>query len=41
MGKNIGKNVTKNLSGKCSQKFVAHTKQSATDELKTFSKRPI
>ena len=31
MGKNIGNNVSKNLSGKYSQKFFDHAKQSATD----------
>ena len=32
MRKNIGRNVTKNLSGKYSQKFLDHAKKSATDE---------
>ena len=41
MGKFIGKNISKNLSGKYSQKLLDHTKQSATDELKTVSKREI
>ena len=41
MCKNIVKNITKNLSGKYSQKFLDHTKQSATDALKTISKRAI
>ena len=42
MGKKIGKNISKNLSGKYSphmlaahQKFLDHAKQSATDALKT------
>ena len=38
MGKNIAKDTTKNLSGKYSQKLLDHTKQSATDALKTTSK---
>ena len=38
MGENIGKNMPKNLSVKCSQKRLDHSKQSARDALKT-SKR--
>ena len=41
MGKTIGKNICKNLSGKYSQRFLDHAKQSATDALKTTSKRVI
>ena len=41
MGKNIGKNIGKNLSGKYSQERLDHIKQSATDTLKTISKRAI
>ena len=48
MGENIGKNKSKNLSGKYSpgmlamrQKLLDHVKQSATDALKTSSKRVI
>ena len=41
MGKNIGQNVSKNLSGKYSQKLFNCAKQSATDALKTTSKRVI
>ena len=48
MGKNIGKNTSKNLSGKYSprmlvmhQKLLDHAKKSATDALKTSSKRVI
>ena len=41
MSKNIGKNISKNLSGKYSQKPPGHTKKSATDALKTSSKRVI
>ena len=37
MGKNIGKNKIKNLSRKYSQKPLHHTKQYATDALKTTS----
>ena len=40
MGKNIGKNISKNLS-RYSQKLLDHTKQSATDPLKTTSKISI
>ena len=39
MGRNIGKNISKNLSSKYSQKRIDHVKQSATDSLKTVSKR--
>ena len=38
MGKNFGKNISKNLSGK---KLLDHGKQFATDALKTTSKRVI
>ena len=41
MGKNNGKNISKSLNGKYSQKLLVHVKQSATDELKTSSKRVI
>ena len=41
MGKNNGKNIIKNLSVKYSKKFLHHAKQSATDALKTSSKRVI
>ena len=41
MGKNIGKIISKNLSRKYSQKPLDHAKQSATDALKTASKRVI
>ena len=41
VGKNIGKNISKNLSGKNSQKRLNNTKKSATDVLKTSSKRVI
>ena len=41
MGKNISKNISKNRSGKYSQKLLDHPKQSATDALKTASKRAI
>ena len=39
MGKNIGKNVSKNLISKYSQKILDHAEQSATDRLKTASKK--
>ena len=35
MGKNMDKNISKNLSCKYSQKLLDHSKYSATDELKT------
>ena len=38
MSKDIGKNINKNLSAKYSQKRLGHTKQAATDALKTVSK---
>ena len=48
VGKNIGKIISKSLSGKYSpgmlamcQKLVDHVKKSATDALKTSSKRVI
>ena len=41
MGKNIGKSISKSLSGKYSQRLLDHAKQSATDALKTSSKRGI
>ena len=36
-GRNIGKNRSKSLSSKCSKNLIDHTKQSATDALKTAS----
>ena len=39
MGENIGKNVSKNLISKYSQKILDHAEQSATDRLKTASKK--
>ena len=41
MGENIGKNIRKNLSDKYTQKILDHIKRSATDALKTTSKRVI
>ena len=41
MGKNIGKNISKNLIGKYSQKLLDHAKQFATDTFETASKRGI
>ena len=41
MGKNIGKNISKHLSGKYGQKLLDHAKQSATDSIKTASKRVV
>ena len=41
IGKNIGKNISKNLSRKYSQKVLDHAKKSATDALKTSSKRVL
>ena len=41
MGENIGKTINANLSSKYSQKLLDHAKLSATDILKTASKRAI
>ena len=41
MGKNIGKTISKNVRDKYSQKLFDKPKQSATDLLKTFSKKII
>ena len=41
MGRKIGKKICKNLSNKFRQKFLDRAKQSATDGLKTTSKRAI
>ena len=40
-GKNVVKKMSKNLSSQYSQKLLDHAKQSATDALKTASKRAI
>ena len=39
--RNMGKNMSKNFSSKYSQKPLDHAKKSATDALKTASKRVI
>ena len=41
MDRNIYKNISKNLNSKYNQKLLDHRKQSATDALKTASKRAI
>ena len=41
MGNNIGKNISKNLSCKYSQKLLGHAEKSATDAVKTNSKKVI
>ena len=41
MGKDIGKNITENLSAKYSQKLLDLVKQSATVALKTISKKNL
>ena len=41
IGKNIGKNISKSFNGQYSQKLVDHSKQSATDALKTVLKGAI
>ena len=41
MGQDIGKNISKSLSGKYSQKLLGHAIKSATDAFKTSSKRII
>ena len=38
MGENDGRNITKNLSSKYSQKLLDRAKKSATDAYKTSSK---
>ena len=38
---NIGKNISKRLSGKYSQKTLDHAKQSTADAIKTYLKRVI
>ena len=39
--RNMGKNISKNLRSKYSQKPLDHAKRSAIDALKTASKRAI
>ena len=41
MGRSNGKNISKNLSSKYSQKLLDHAKQSDTDVIKTVSKKAI
>ena len=41
MSENIGKNISKTLNGKYSPKPLDHARQSATEVLKTASKRAI
>ena len=41
VGKKIGRNISKSVSSKFSQKLLQHAKRSATDALKTASKRAI
>ena len=41
MDRDSGKNITKNLNNKYSQKIFDHAKQSAIDALKSVSKRVI
>ena len=41
MSKKVGKNISRNLNDKYSQKLLDHAKQSATDAFKTTSKRAI
>ena len=41
MDKNTGRNISKNFKGTYSQKRLDHIKTSATDSLKTVSKRGI
>ena len=40
-GKKIAKNISKSLNSKYGQKILDHAKQSATDALKTSSKRAV
>ena len=39
MDKNIGKNISKNLRGKYSQKLLDHAKQPATNAVSNVSKK--
>ena len=39
MSKTIDKNISKNVTGKCSQKPLDHAKQHGTNALKTTSKK--
>ena len=39
MDRNVGKNISKTLSSKYSEKRLDHAKESATDPLKTTSKQ--
>ena len=41
MGRNIGETISKNISRKYSQKLFDHTKNSATDALKTVLEKII
>ena len=41
MGKSVGKSMSKNVSGEYSQKLLDHAEQSATNALKTPSKKVI
>ena len=41
MDENIGKKISKNVSGKYSQKLIDHANQFAADALKTASKSAI
>ena len=41
MGKNIGENISKSLSSKCSLKLLDLAEESATDVFKTPSKREL
>ena len=39
MGESIGKNISKYVSSKCSQKFLDHAKQCTTDAPETTAKK--
>ena len=41
MGKNIAKNISKSLNGKCSKKLLDHAKQFGRNALKTSPKKVI
>ena len=41
MGKNIGKNISNNVSNIYSQKLLDHAIKSATDALKTATKKSV
>ena len=41
MGRNIVKNISKNVSSKCNNNLISHVKQYATGALRTYLKKAI